>query len=406
MGKYVRNHLFDPLWNALHGTPNLMQAIVGPRQVGKTTLALQVIDKWQGPKIYETADEPDIPTLDWIRAHWERARKKYREQKLETLLIFDEIQKIPKWSNVVKKLCDEDKRLGLFIRVVLLGSSSLLMQKGLAESLAGRFELRRHSQWSLRECQECFNIDFDEYVYFGGYPGALPLIKDEPRWARYIRDSLIETVLSKDVILISPVTKPALLRQTFGLAVTHPAQIMSYQKMLGTLQDAGNTTTIASYLRLLFNAFLVSPLEKWSGSRIKRRGSTPKILALDNALTSSMMGGTFQATRQNPSLWGRLIENIVGARLYWLIEDLGGELYYWRLRQQEIDFVIRLGNRIMAVEVKSNIPDKKPAVFSAFCRKYKEAEPWIISKSGEKTIEGVKNIQISSFLEDPKKIFE
>lgn len=405
MKKYIRKSLFDPLWKTLHDKINLIQAVVGARQVGKTTLALQIFDRWKGPKIYETADQPSIPPLEWIDSHWQRARDLYNTQKREVLLILDEVQKIPKWSEIVKKLFDEDKRLGNQIRILLLGSSSLLMRRGLVESLAGRFELHRHNQWSFSECNEYFGVNFNEYIYFGGYPGALPMRGDEVRWARYIRDSLIETVLSKDVLLMSPVTKPALLRQTFGLAVTHPAQVLSYQKMLGTLQDAGNTTTIASYLRLLSNAFLIEPLQRWSGSKIKQRGSIPKILVLDNALVSAMMGSSFKETFNDKKLWGRYIENAVGARLYMVVEKKGGEFFYWRQRKKEVDYVVRIGNKITAVEVKSGVPDKTFAL-SSFCKKYSGAKGLIISESPTNIREFIKNINIEDFFRAPEDYLE
>lgn len=402
MKTYIRKALFKALWEALHGEINLIQAVVGPRQVGKTTLALQILQKWSGPKLYETADQPRLPSANWIATQWQKAHDLSLDHKKKTLLVLDEIQKIPGWSEIVKKLYDEDKRDKKLIRILLLGSSSLLIQKGLVESLAGRFELHRHYQWSFEECYKCFGLSLSEYIYFGGYPGALPLRKDETRWARYIRDSLIETVLSKDVLLMSPITKPALLRQTFGLAVDHPAQILSYQKMLGTLQDAGNTTTVASYLRLLSNAFLLSPIEKWSGSRIKKRGSTPKILIMDNALISSMAGGKFRETLKDRTAWGRLIENAVGAKIHILMKELGGELYYWRLRRDEIDYILRIGKKLLAVEVKSGIPNKAPVALPLFKRKYKNAELIIITNSRIKNTIPVKIIKLSDFLENPK----
>lgn len=340
MKEYLRKSLFNALRKGLKGEPRLLQVITGPRQVGKTTLALQAYDNWAGPKLYKTTDLPNIPTVDWIMTQWEEGRSLCQKRRRETLLVLDEIQKIPRWSEVVKKMFDEDKRSRRPIRVVLLGSSSLLMQKGLTESLAGRFEIHRHNHWSFSECKEYFNLKLEDYLYFGGYPGAIPLRRDEPRWARYIRDSLIETVLSKDVILMSPITKPALLRQVFGLCLVHPAEIVSYQKMIGQLQDAGNTTTIASYIRLLSNAFLLAPLEKYSGSKIRQRGSMPKILVLDNALISATTGRGFKTIFKDKIAWGRMVENAVGARLYPILQELGGALFYWRDRNYEVDYIV------------------------------------------------------------------
>lgn len=387
MPAYVRQPHFQLLWQRLRSTPRLVQVVVGPRQVGKTTLALQVIERWSGPTRYDTADQPTPPTAQWIEAQWQRARRLAASHRSQTLLVLDEVQKIPRWSEVVKRLVDEDRRRAPRLRVVLLGSSALLMQRGLSESLAGRFELHRHPHWSLTECREAFGLRLNEYLYFGGYPGALALRRDEPRWQQFVRDALIETVLSKDVLLLSPVSKPALLRQTFGLAVTHPAEMLSYQKMLGTLQDAGNTTTIASYLRLLAHAFLIAPLERFSGSRVKQRGSTPKLLVLDNALVTAMGALRRSALREDPALRGRLVENAVGARLYWQTQRSGGELFYWRDRQDEVDFVLTRGRHVVAIEVKTGAGNTSLEGVRAFQRRYPASQAIILTekRQGERT---------------------
>ena len=169
MARYIRQRYFRLLWQRLTSAPRLMQVVVGPRQVGKTTLALQLFQRWQGPKRYETADQPVPPTTRWIERQWEAARRLPRRGQSETLLILDEVQKIPRWSEVTKRCADQDARERRRLRVIVLGSSALLMQRGLSESLAGRFELHRHPHWSFLECQECFDLKLDEYIYFGGY---------------------------------------------------------------------------------------------------------------------------------------------------------------------------------------------------------------------------------------------
>ena len=402
MKSYIRRAYFQRLWKRLHSAPRLLQVVVGPRQVGKTTLAYQLLDRWTGPTRYETADQPSIPTAQWIEAQWEAARRLTGRRGQHTLLVLDEIQKIPRWSEITKRLADEDRRTDRRLRVVLLGSSALLMQRGLSESLAGRFELHRHPHWSFPECQACFGLRWEEYLYFGGYPGALALRKDVDRWQHFVRDSLIETVLAKDVLLMTPVSKPALLRQTFGLAVAHPAEIVSYQKMLGTLQDAGNTTTLASYLRLLAHAFLVVPLERFSGSRVKQRGSIPKLLVLDNALVTAMRGGGFRAATRDPAFWGRLTENAVGAQLYWQAQERGGELCYWRDRQAEVDFVWAQGTDIRAIEVKSGAGPVGSEGVEAFQRRYPQSRAlYITGRRGRVTTRPWPSMTLEQFFRAP-----
>jgi len=213
----------------------------------------------------------------WIEQQWEAARLLAREAGREgALLALDEVQKVPRWSESLKRLRDEDSRAALPLKVVLLGSAPLLVQKGLTESLTGRFEILHLPHWSYVEMRDAFGWTLDQYLFYGAYPGAAPLVDEPERWARYIRDSLIETTIARDVLLLSRVDKPALLRRLFELGCTYSGRILSYTKMLGQLQDAGNTTTLAHYLDLLAGAGMVVGLQKYAGGAARRRGSSPK----------------------------------------------------------------------------------------------------------------------------------
>lgn len=393
--EFIRQDLYNDLLKHLNGDSNFIQVIVGPRQVGKTTLALQVAKRWKGNTVYETADRPGTPPISWLEEVWKRAREA-PVNSFPTLLVVDEIQKIPQWSGLVKKLFDEDKQAKTNMKVVLLGSSSLMMQKGLNESLAGRFELHRHYQWSYSECKNYFGLTLLEYLYFGGYPGGLELQDDVERWGAYIRDSLIESVIAKDILLMSPVSKPALLRQTFMLAVSYPAQIVSYQKMLGSLTDAGNVTTIASYLKLLASSFLIIPLERYSGSVIRRRGSQPKIIVLDNSLITAVNNISEKDFEKNTAWIGRMTENAIGARLWVEAQKNGYELYYWRERNKEVDFVLKAGNKLLAIEVKSG---KETATFEQlefFIKKNHQSKGLII---GDTVLDKKNNLSQMSVLD-------
>lgn len=402
MTEFIRQNLYDELANTLKGETNLIQVIIGPRQVGKTTLALQVLERWEGSKLYETADQPGTPPLSWLEDVWGQARA-LSMKGAPSLLIIDEIQKIPHWSDSVKKLFDEDKIAKRNLRVILLGSSSLLVQRGLQESLAGRFELHRHYQWSYNECKKAFGLTLKEFLFFGGYPGGLAIKEDPIRWARYIRDSLIETVLAKDILLMSSVSKPALLRQSFSLATSHPAQILSYQKMLGTLTDAGNVTTIASYLKLLSSAFLVLPLERYSGTVIKQRGSIPKIIIFDNALVSATNNLTENDVSANPVWQGRLVENVIGAKIWTAVEKQGGELFYWRDRDREVDFVVKIGKKLLAIEVKSGQMKDRPSGLEYFLKKYPSASGLVICDLKEAPNSEIPHVHLENFLLDPEQ---
>jgi len=360
---------------------HFIQVILGPRQVGKTTAIQQVIGALTVPSHYAAADLPAPPDTGWIARQWEMARMKTDSSK-PVVLVLDEIQKVAHWSDEVKRLWDEDSRSSRNIHVVLLGSSSLLIQKGLSESLAGRFELVRFPHWAWIEMRECFGLSLEQYVYFGGYPASASLMQDENRWGQYVRDSLIETALSKDILLLNRVEKPVLLRQLFVLACEYSGQILSYQKILGQLQDVGNTVTVAHYQKLLEAAFLIQGLQKWSGKAVRSRSSSPKWLALNSGLVSALSNRTFNEWRTDPAQWGRLVETGVGAHLANQSILNGVDIYYWRDGNNEVDFVLRKGNALTAIEVKSGQKRIESKGLAAFKKQYPRVKTLIVGTGG------------------------
>lgn len=341
------------LTKRFHEPRRFIQVIAGPRQVGKTTLAKQVMESLPAPFHYASADEPMLRDNAWLEEQWEIGRLKTKDSAKGCVLILDEVQKLPNWSNTVKFLWDQDSRKKVNLKVALLGSSPLLIQKGLTESLAGRFEIVPLSHWSFMEMREAFGFSVEQYIYFGGYPGAAPLINDENRWRRYILDSLIETTISKDILLMTRVDKPALLRRLFQLGCDYSAQVLSYQKMIGQLHDAGNTTTLAHYLDLLAGAGMLAGLQKYSGKKVRQRGSSPKLLVLNTALMTASAGLTFETARNDRNYWGRLVETAVGAHLHNSLLGHNGKLQYWREANKEVDYVVSGNKKTIAIEVKS-----------------------------------------------------
>lgn len=348
----LRRAIFTTLINRLAETPARLQIVSGPRQVGKTTVVRQALDVCDLPSHYASADDPTLRDASWLEEQWQEGRRQADEQESGAVLAIDEVQKVDNWAEVAKRLWDEDRAAGRSLRVILLGSAALLIQHGLSESLTGRFELIRAPHWSFGEMRDTFGFSFDQFVYFGGYPGAASLVDDEERWASYVLDSIVETTISRDLLLLTRVDKPALLRGLFRLVCDYSSQIVSYQKLTGQLQDAGNTTTLAHYLDLLAGAGLAVGLEKYSTGKVRQRRSTPKLLALDSALVSATSGRTFAESRANPEYWGRLVETAVGAHL-WANRAPRTELLYWRNRGREVDFVLSRGDSLTAIEVKS-----------------------------------------------------
>lgn len=343
------------LLERIAGPRRFIQVLTGPRQTGKTTLARQAMEGLDISSHYASADEPALKDRVWIEQQWDMARVRTqidgRSQKV--LLVLDEIQKIPDWSETVKRLWDEDAASGIPLQVMILGSSALLVQQGLGESLAGRFEVVPITHWSFPEMQEGFGWDVEQYVFYGGYPGAAELVNDHERWSRYILDSLVEPTISRDILLMTRVDKPALLRRVFDLGCAYSGQILSYQKMLGQLQDAGNTTTLAHYLDLLRGAGLLVGLQKYAGQRVRQRASSPKLLALNTALMTAASHQNFSVARQHGDAWGRLVESAVGAAMANGLMGKRAELFYWLDRNREVNFVLRRGDDLVAIEVKS-----------------------------------------------------
>lgn len=343
--------LVEVLTARLTEEPRRIQVVTGPRQVGKTTAVRQALVAIDEPSHYASADDPSLRDSAWLEAQWEEGRRLARDRPDGAILAVDEIQKVSGWAETVKRLWDEDRRTGAQVRAVLLGSAALLVQHGLSESLTGRFELIRAPHWSFGEMRDAFGLSLDEFVFFGGYPGAAGLIEDESRWASYVLDSIVETTISRDLLLLTRVDKPALLRSLFRLACDYSAQIVSYQKLTGQLQDAGNTTTLAHYLDLLAAAGLAVGLEKYASGKVRQRRSTPKLLALDTGLVSATSGRTLAEARSDTEHWGRLVETAVGAHLV-ATRDPRAEVLYWRDRGKEVDFVLQRGKSLTAIEVK------------------------------------------------------
>lgn len=370
-----------------------LQIVAGARQVGKTTLVQQVLERLDVSSVFVSADEPTVGDTAWLSAQWERARLAASEAgRAGAVLALDEVQKIPDWSETVKRLWDEDSRARRPLKVVLLGSAPLLMQQGLTESLAGRFENLHVPHWSYAEMQAAFGFSLEQYLYFGGYPGAAPLAKDPQRWRRYLLDSLIETTIARDVLLMTRVDKPALLRRLFELGCRYSGQVLSYTKMLGQLQDAGNATTLAHYLDLLGGAGMLTGLQKYAGKAVRQRGSSPKLQVLNTALMTAQSGLSPEEARTDREFRGRLVESAVGAHLANAAAGGECELFYWRERNQEVDFVMRAGRTVIGIEVKSGrAPDAFPGL-GAFAETFKPKRTLLVGGDG---------ISLEEFLTQP-----
>ena len=390
--------------------PWFLILVTGPRQTGKTTAVLQALKEVALRSQYVAVDAPapsafqalpdnlpsEMPPIgrrdqQWLIRIWESARGQALRSSEGFVLVIDEIQQISGWARTVKGLWDADRRNGSSLRVAILGSAPLLMQRDLGESLVGRFETLQFTHWSYTEMSEAFGFDLDQYVYYGGSPGGAR-IRDPMRWRQYVQTALAEPVIQRDVLGITRVDKPTLLRQVFEVGVQQSGQIVSYNKMLGQLHDAGNTTTLARYLELLSTVGMLEGLQKYSGSFISVRRASPKLNVLNTAYVGAFSDLTFEQAQADRTFWGRLVESAVGAHLLNTGRIDGTRIYYWKGRHSEVDFVLRRGPHLVAIEVKSGRQLRSARGLGEFLRKFPRARKLVVGGNG---------VPLSEFLSAP-----
>ncbi len=363
MNKTIELGFINSLDKSLKETPAFLQVIIGPRQVGKTTTVLHYLKKYYKDQFeYYSADDVFNASPQWIMEIWARARA---EKKI---LVIDEIQKCENWSAIIKKLWDDEKKNKTLFPCILLGSSSLEIQRGLTESLTGRFIIHKAYHWNFFESHAGYHLDFERYLKIGGYPGSY-LFHKEKDWIKYVKQSIILTVIEKDILQNQTVKSPSLFKQAFEIIMSYPAQEISYTKLLGQLQDKGNTELIKYYLALYEGAFLIKVLEKYSEKKILTKSSTPKILPLAPCLYFLEIQDEY-----TPEERGRVFELLVGAQLV----RTGEALYYWREKNDEVDFVLKKGRKVFAIEVKSG-KKKSPKGLLKFKEKFPGSKSLVIT---------------------------
>jgi len=375
----IQRPYFELIKTRIEQKNPLIQVLAGPRQVGKTTLVRQLLSTSALPHGYHSADAIAAGNQSWLDQIWNEARVAQKQHGLKYILAIDEIQKVHQWSEKVKQLWDQDSATNCDIVVMLLGSSKLLLQQGLTESLAGRFELIHLPHWRYQEMQEAFGFSPEEYAWFGSYPGASSLIQDEKRWKRYIRESLIETAISKDLLMLNRIDKPALLRNLFELGAGYSGQVLSFTKLMGQLQDAGNTTTLAHYLTLLKSAGLLTGLQKFSMDKARTKSSSPRFQTYNNALMNCYSFESFNQAKNHPELWGRVVESAVGAHLLTYQEE-GFDLQYYKEGNDEVDYILRYQGKTIALEIKTSNQAAKG--LDKFQAKFSPHRSYLISPHG------------------------
>ena len=408
VAEFERLHVRRIVERVSRVSPRRIVAITGPRQVGKTTIALQVRQRLLASGIpcwYMPMDGIDSDESDWLVIQetssnlrtgsaaneqvlvdiWKRARQASLESERGLVLFLDEIQVVPRWSNIVKGLWDTDRRKGYPLHVVILGSAAWRMLIGRNESLVGRFDSIRVTHWTFSEMAQVFGLTADEFMFFGGYPGSLfdgsgsTRIED---WRDHIINSVMAPIIDRDIMGLSRIRKPSLMRQLIDLVPTYSGQVISYSKLLGQLHDAGNTTTIADYLNLLSDAGLVITLFRYTSAPHLGRASSPKLNVLNTALMTVPSGYSLQGAQVERSFWGRVVESAVGAHLY-NTRGTVTRIHFWRDKsgKHEVDFVISLGPHLVGVEVKSgNVRSRRG--LDAFKARFPKAKTMIVGPGG------------------------
>lgn len=383
---------YDVLRRRLGEPRKFIQVVLGPRQIGKTTVVRQVLLDINKPQLYFSADDTAVAGSAWLASCWTAARLEAQTHPdAGCVLVIDEIQKVPNWSETVKRQWDDDTWNERNIKVVLLGSSRALILQGLSESLMGRFEEIRMTHWTYAEMRDCFGLTVDEFIYFGGYPGAVEMMQDEARWKVYVRNSMIDATVNRDIFEDVRIGKAALLRKTLELGAAYSGKILSLTKLLGEIQDAGNVMTIAGYLERLNQCGLLGTFQKFSVDDARRRASIPKFQVHNNALLTALSAGTFEQVRNDPVKWGHYVESAVGAYLISQAYRLQFEVFYWRDGNNEVDFVLRKDGKVVALEVKSN-HERYTKGLDVFCQKFRPNVALIVGSGG---------LPLETFLETP-----
>ena len=368
---------FSVLQSRIEEPRRFIQVLAGPRQVGKSTVVKQVLQNSSIPYLFFTADNVPPENTAWISESWAAARARMEMlQVSEFLLVIDEVHKIDQWSEAVKKEWDADTFNDVPLKVVLLGSSRLLLKDGLTETLAGRM-----AHWSFAEMRDAFGFDLNQYIYYGGYPGGAALIKDHRRWRHYILDSIVAPAIERDVLSTKTVYKPVLMRQLFDLGCAYSGKELSLNKMLGQLQDAGNVTTLANYLNTLDEAMLLCGMQKFAIDTARKYNSVPKLMVYNTALLSVQSGMKYEAAFTNPKEWGRWVESAIGMFLLNQADELGFKMYYWRERDDEVDFILEYNRKCLAIEVKSGHRTSNKGL-SLFKEKFQPKLSFVVGSGG------------------------
>lgn len=419
METFERSHVARLVRELTDGSdPPLILAVTGPRQSGKTTLVRQALRRLRGMgqhTRYIALDDPDaargsplsgpnavvLPPpphdLDWLVSTWRRARRDAETRDRGSVLVLDEIQHVQNWSSAVKGLWDADRREGRPLRVVTLGSAPWRLLTGMGESLAGRFMTFPVRHWSLREMAEAFDVSLEEYVFFGAYPGAMQYMHDLQSWRSYLAYSIIAPIFERDILGLTRVDRPSLMRQLVDLAPEYSGQIVTYEHLAGRLRSGGSPTTLAHYLDLLSAAGIMTRLSKYAGSAVRRAASNPKLLVLNTALMTALSGYSFEEARNDRTFWGRIIETVVGAHLHNTLET-AMHLTYWRDDPREVDFVLFQGPRVLGIEVKTDRWRGSLSGLSAFKKRFPKARTLLVGgQSGVRA----NQVPLNEFLSEP-----
>ena len=406
--------------------PPRIVAITGPRQSGKTTIVRQALRHarvagLRGERIAvddpdamgglsgrsseaAVAPDPRLRTVDWLIRVWKWARERAWEERRGFVLALDEIQDIPEWSRTVKGLWDRDRDTGCPLKVIILGSAPWALLTGRGESLAGRFTPFDVRHWSLSEMVDAFDFTLDEYIYFGGYPGAAPLIRDLGEWRRYVAYSIIAPVFGRDILALTRVDKPSLMRQLVDLVPDYSGQIVRYDHLVGRLRGTGHTTTVAHYLELLSDAGIVAPVaEVLREALVRRTESHPKLNVLNTGLMTALSGYSLEQARADRTFWGRLVESAVGAHLQNTLE-VTMRLAYWRDDPHEVDFVLAQGPRVLGIEVKSGQRVRALPGLAAFEKRFPQADTLLVTgtgDAGQSSFGNQRSVPVNEFLAAP-----
>lgn len=347
--KFERTHV-QALLSRLSLPSPAVQAVVGPRQVGKSTLIRQVLEKLEAPTVFLSCKSVQYRQTGWIHKEWEIARLLAKHHG-HCVIAVDDAQRLPGWAPLLCQLHKEDLEQQRDIRIVITGSSELELLQQLKDKFPQSHEVIRAGYWTYPEMRCAFNWGIEQYLFYGGLPRSGDEPSDDETWLNWIRELMFDNLLKEDVKAVAPAQNHEAIFDYFKVSSVHSGNIMSYAQLAQKLPFTVKPTTLANYQKVLSRAGISNGLARiQDGGEISRSGS-PKLQLSSNAWLTGMMNSRFDKLRSQGVIWKQVFKSAVGAHLLNFAQENAYSVHYWFDRQHRVDFVLKKNDALVPIVV-------------------------------------------------------